>query len=188
VSFETMVSHAMEHGTWKRSDMSPKSNGNNDGENEPEQKKGYQELQIKYKRNQVAYLPAEGLGMSGSFTVRGNIYVKLNRKSKYGYWSARVTAVGETGASKAGDVTFFGDVDLIVDGKVVANYNLAAPTGPRLSAADSSPIGQVEFELPPFYEAVELRINAGYRFKSPEGIALPMPGKSHQKYTIASHK
>jgi len=145
---------------------------------------GYKEGIFSFQKNQAAFLPAEGIGaFGGSYSIFGTIAIGKNAN---GQWVVSINASGLTPASAAGNVSFSGNAQLIVNGTVTStqNFSYTAPNGPTFSVPNSIPLGVVQFNLPDA-GSVQIRINAGYSFYDPgNGGSAPIPGQTHYTYTV----
>jgi RHS repeat-associated protein len=120
---------------------------------------------------QKAYLPVEGIGVNGSFSVKGGYSIVRNSD---GTWSIHIAASGKTPASLAGRVVFTGNANLIVDGVAGKPQMLTMPNN-AVYESGISPIGATSLSLPQ-NGIVRLQLQVSYTFKGAEGVAVPMPG------------
>ena len=135
----------------------------------------YSEQSIPFNKTQTAYLPVEGVGVSGSYNVNGVVNVK---QTSAGQWQATIGASGSTPASGAGNVTFGGNAEVLQNGKVVSSAPLTQPpSGASIYETGKSPIGTTTLQLPNS-GTVQVRVNAGYSIQVPEGGSLPMPSRT----------
>tara|TARA_R110002012_G_scaffold97951_5_gene235104 strand:+ start:49956 stop:58724 length:8769 start_codon:yes stop_codon:yes gene_type:complete len=160
------------------------SNGDSDGkstEQSEDQPNGeieqggnlYEEQTLNFNFFQKAFLPVEGIGVAGSFTAKGSYRIVSNPD---GTWSVHIGASGKTSASLAGDVTFTGSVNLVVNGVAGKSQSLVVPNN-LVYETGMTPIGLSSFTLP-HSGNVSLQLNISYIFRGPEGAAVPMPGLS----------
>ena len=131
----------------------------------------YEEGTHNFNYFQKAYLPVEGIGVAGSFRVKGSYRIARNSD---GTWSVYVGASGSTPASLAGDVTFSGNANLIVNGEAMKGHSFVVPNS-LIYETGMTPVGLISFTLPAS-GTVQLQLNISYQFKGPEGVAVPMPG------------
>ncbi|CAD5106673.1 hypothetical protein PSEWESI4_00940 [Pseudomonas carbonaria] len=123
-----------------------------------------------YRIRQVAYLPVEGIGVNGTFFLKGNL--SLEGQSLF------VSAMGHTAAKNMGSVQFHATAAIEVNGKQVSSTPLQLGKEPEAwPVEDYSPIGSTTLVLPPPTpnDAVQIKISGGYIYSAPEGRATPMP-------------
>ena len=119
--------------------------------------------------NQFVYAPVEGVGVTGSYTVSGYLDIEANDDETF---TATVSATGASaGASNAGELTFFGNVEIVSGGQVFHAVELIEPTEPYIISSTSTMIGTGSFLLPPEDLGIdfEVNLNAGYILTMPEG-------------------
>lgn len=134
----------------------------------------YVEQSIPFNKPQAAYLPVEGVGVEGSFSIKGVVNVNQNSG---GQWQATVGASGSTPAGQSGNAEFSGNVQILQNGKVVSSAPLIKPTGSGIYETGTYPVGTTTLQLPTS-GTVQVRINAGYTLQVPEGRSVPMPSQT----------
>lgn len=103
------------------------------------------------------------------FTVNG--YVSINEDLN-GFYSATVSATGlSAGASNAGSVTWFGNIEISSEENILFQSALTEPIEPYIIRGDSTMIGTTTFALPPVNLKIDFKVklNAGYLLTVPEG-------------------
>jgi RHS repeat-associated protein len=138
-----------------------------------------------YSQN-PGYVLVEGVGVFGSWNVNG--YVDISENSN-GTYTATITALASSlGAENAGDVTYFGKVNIVSDGKVVASSPLIEPSGAYYSSTDYSMIGSAEILLPSQEENIEFKVmlETGYTIDMAEG-PYNVGTKSHEVPVFGSN-
>ncbi len=126
-----------------------------------------------FSYNQPAYLPVEGIGIAGSFKVKGTYRIKMNSNED---WTINIGATGSTPAGINGNVSFSGNAKLIVNGKVSSVHQFLVPNN-LVYEKGMVPIGLTEISLPKTGN-IQLELNISYQFRGPEGVAVPIPGLS----------
>lgn len=116
-------------------------------------------------------MPVEGIGAAGSFRVKGSYRVSRNPD---GTWSVHEGASGSTPANLAGDVTFSGNANLIINGESMKGHSFVVLKS-LIYETGMTPIGLTSFTLPA-KGTVQLQLNISYKFSAPEDVAVPMPG------------
>jgi len=139
----------------------------------------YVEGQFPFTLRQLAYLPARGTGVNGSYFARGHYTVKDGVVS--------VSAMGYTSAMQAGSVRFFASARLSLDGQPGQSHPLALGEPGYWPTDEYVPIGAAEWELPEVRhgQAVALVISAGYIFETAAGRATPMPATTERELPLA---
>jgi hypothetical protein len=98
---------------------------------------------------------------------------------------ANVSASAFTPAGNIGDVSYSGSVDVLEGNKVVATYPLTPYSGPSISQAGWTNVGQNVFALPGYSTGdVYLRFNVGYSYTEGAGYVCPIPGQGHYRMQI----
>ncbi|MFL1406565.1 hypothetical protein ACJO2E_14615 [Marinobacter sp. M1N3S26] len=121
----------------------------------------------------ASYLPVEGIGVNGTFFIRGWVAVRGNNLfvSASGY-SAPMELAANSGA-----FNFYGNVTLLRDGETLIKRSLEMGANELWADDEYSPIGSASFMIPPSHDpsAYSVRIEASYTFSSSSGSAVPMP-------------
>ena len=86
----------------------------------------------------------------------------------------RVGASGTTLADMRGNVTFGGDVELMINNKVVARSNFQIPKGDQVYQSGTHPMGTAEFNVPNSASNVRINIRASYIFDNNGLLASPI--------------
>lgn len=121
----------------------------------------------------VAYLPVEGIGINGSFAIKGRVTVRGNR--------LYITAKGYSSPMKqnehSGSFQFFGTATLLKDGNKIIRKNLRKEQHGIWSNDGFSPIGTAQFELLAFdtSDTYTIEIEASYIYSSANGSVVPSP-------------
>jgi len=123
-----------------------------------------------YVIRQAAYLPAEGVGVNGSYFIKGSLV--LNERSLF------ISAMGFTAATRLGHVLFNATVTVSLNGREIHNYQLVLGSDPGMWPVDGyAPIGSVSVDLPEPKQTdqASITIRGGYIYSAPEGNAVPLP-------------
>lgn len=132
----------------------------------------------------VAYLPIEGAGIHGSFVIKGNAILE----KKNGRETLSVIVNASSNASNFGQLQFFGDVDLIVNGVSVQSLPITKDPNKTIVMPDNGSvwIGDVNFDLTLWSNKnIAIEINAGYIVSLNEGgVATPIPNKAKEQVKI----
>ncbi|MCD0502378.1 hypothetical protein [Bordetella petrii] len=139
----------------------------------------YVEGQFPLNLRQLAYLPARGTGVDGSYFLRGHYVVRKG--------TIAVTASGFTAAMQTGPARFFATARIAVDGKDGAPHPLTLEHAGRWPTADDySPIGAAQWELPEVRhgQSIALVIQAGYQLEGDTGQAAPMPSVTERDFPL----
>jgi hypothetical protein len=135
------------------------------------QSEGYNVGKSEFNHFQFSYLLVEGTGIGGSFTVQGQINIFQDAEGNY---KANIDVFAFSyGASNAGDVEWFSSSYIKVDGKKVAEANLAIK--PELKDKPNY-IGSVTINLPSpkSNKDFTVHIKVNYKVTMPEGRAFPL--------------
>lgn len=136
-----------------------------------------QEFQIR----QAAYLPVEGVGVNGTFFIRGSL--SLSGRALF------ISAMGFTAAKQMGTVLFHASVSLLVNGHKTSStpMKLDSETSSIWPADEYSAIGSVTLTLPEPDPNVSVRIEitGGYVYSAPEGGAVPIPPTGDHMISLA---
>ncbi len=157
-------------------DPDSEQNSENGVQGQESNKLDYKEGVISYWRSSPAYAFCEGIGAAGGYIVSGSIIIRKISRSKFYHYTARISASGQTpqiGIDRS--VRFFADVEVIVDGKIVASYPLFRPKGDHIGSPDKYFIGVAEFNLPNYNDKVEIRITGGYTYHYGDNRCTPEP-------------
>lgn len=139
----------------------------------------YAQGQFPFALRQLAYLPARGSDVNGSYFLRGHYTVQGQ--------GFTVAATGRTSAKLAGPVRFFASARISIDGQPGESHPLTQD-GPGACAADGyASVGAAYWELPEIRhgQAVSLLLTAGYAFDTAEGQAAPMPAATEREIPLA---
>ncbi|MBO1112874.1 hypothetical protein [Bordetella petrii] len=139
----------------------------------------YVEGQFPYTLRQLAYLPARGTGVNGSYFLRGH-YTVTGR-------DISVSAMGFTSAMQAGSVRFFASARVSVDGQPGEAHPLTQDEPGYWPTDEYAPIGAAQWELPEVRhgQSIALLISAGYVFETASGRAVPMPATTEREFPLA---
>ena len=139
----------------------------------------YVEGQFPYTLRQLAYLPARGTGVNGSYFLRGHYTVQGR--------SITVSAMGFTSAMQAGTVRFFASAHILVDGQQGEVHSLTQDAAGYWPSDEYAPIGAAQWDLPEIRhgQSIVLVITAGYVFESAAGRAVPMPATTEREFPLA---
>ena len=120
------------------------------------------------------FLPIGWEGLFGFIIVHGRANVFLKED---GITYANVSATATTPSSNLGEVSYYGKVDLISGGKVVASCPLKNYyTGPSIITPGWGNVGNAIIPLPQYGSLnVTLRLKIGYIFSGPEGRTPTWP-------------
>lgn len=124
----------------------------------------------RYAIKQAAYLPAEGVGVNGSYFIKGSL--ALNERSLF------ISAMGFTAAKRLGRVHFNATVTVSLNGREIHNVPLVLGSDPGMWPVDEyAPIGSVSVDLPEPKQTdqASITIRGGYIYSAPEGNAVPLP-------------
>ncbi len=131
----------------------------------------YQLESPEFNLRQVAFLPAEGVGVNGTFFIKGAL--SLNGRELF------VSAMGFTAANHMGTVHFQAAAQVLVDGRQILSVPLVMDRNEAgLWPNDQyAPIGSTFLTLPPpeLGSAVHIVVSGGYIYSVPEGRAVPIP-------------
>ncbi len=138
----------------------------------------YEEVNRKYYIKQLAYTPVEGIGVNGSYFLRGFI---LSRNG-----SLFVSAMGKTGASHLGTARFFGSIEVLKGDNVIARAGLERRGAAVWPDDGFLPIGSARIQLPSPQDATSLglKITGGYIFTNASGAAAPLPPRTSETYDL----
>ena len=134
----------------------------------------YRKQVIPFYQVQPTYLMIEGVGIGGTFNVKGAVRIY---QDKNGNWKAAVLASGQLPAVNAGNPSFFGFASLLIDGKSQGQQPFKAINGVTISDPARKSLGRSVFDLPPIGR-VQVQVQIGYFVRSPEGRAVPVPAST----------
>jgi hypothetical protein len=135
-----------------------------------------------YKIKQMAYLSQEGIGVNGTFFVKGTVVTRGS--------NLFVSAMGFTSAMQtsefSGAFEFYGNVSLIANGEVLARKRFKQGNHELWPDNQYAPIGSVMFYLPPSEDPsiYKVKIKAGYWFDGGVGTITPMPAMGETEVLI----
>lgn len=141
---------------------------NNRPDRETDIKSIYEPINIEYKMRQLAYLMAEGVGVNGTFFIKGSMV--LENESLF------ISARGNTAAKHSGIIQYNMFAEIRVNGQTVqkAVFNQAEPG--FWPNDDYAPIGAVRITLPPPQpnDQIMLYLSASYIYVTRHGSVVPM--------------
>lgn len=123
-----------------------------------------------YTIRQAAFLPAEGVGVNGTFFIRGSMWLEGS--------SLFVSAMGFTAAQQSGEVQFYVLVSAELNGKEVFSGSLQLGKEAAVWPDDGyMPVGSADIDLPAPKEndVVQITISGSYVYSVIAGSAVPMP-------------
>lgn len=123
-----------------------------------------------YRIRQAAFLPAEGVGVNGTFFIRGSMWLEGS--------SLFVSAMGFTAAQRSGEVQFYVLVSAELNGKEVFSGSLQMGKEAAVWPDDGYiPVGSADIELPVPEEndVVQITVSGSYVYSVIGGSAVPMP-------------
>lgn len=123
-----------------------------------------------YAIRQLAYLPAEGVGVNGTYFIKGAL--ALNGQELF------ASAMGFTAAAQQGRVQFSAWIMVELNGREIASaFFRPNEEGSAWPVDEYIAIGSLVLELPdpkPGDKAT-ITIRGGYIYSAPEGSAVPVP-------------
>lgn len=123
-----------------------------------------------YTIRQAAYLPVEGVGVNGTYFIKGSLALNDGRLF--------ISAMGFTAATRVGRTHFNAAITVSLNGREIHNAALEIGRDPGLWPADGyAPIGSVSIDLPEpeSTDQASITIRGGYIYSAPEGRAVPLP-------------
>lgn len=153
-----------------RSELMPSTTPSVPTQPQPQPRYKWQISTDNYTIRQAAYLPAEGVGVNGSYFIKGSLV--LNKGSLFIY------AMGFTAAKRLGRVHFNAAVTVSVNGHEIYNAPIMHGADPGMWPVDEfTPIGSVSLDLPEpkQMDQASITIRGGYIYSAPEGNAVPLP-------------
>lgn len=129
----------------------------------------YEAISQEYHIKQIAFLPAEGVGVGGTFFIRSHITLGENG-------ALFISARGDTAAKAAGTIRYDMYAEIRVDGQVTQK-GVFSNSEPGFWPDDGySPIGTVKMALPApqSNSKITLFLSASYTFSTGHGSAVPM--------------
>ncbi|PCD00500.1 PAAR domain-containing protein [Halopseudomonas pelagia] len=124
-----------------------------------------------FNLRQVAFLPAEGVGVNGTFFIKGSL--SLSGRELF------ISAMGFTAADHMGTVHFQAAAKVLIDGRQILSTPLVVDRNEAgLWPNDQYvPIGSAVLTLPApeLGNVVQVVISGGYIYSAPEGSAVPIP-------------
>ncbi|MFO7788755.1 MAG: hypothetical protein R6W87_13495 [Halospina sp.] len=120
-----------------------------------------------FRIKKLSYLPQEGVGIHGSFYIKGNVVTRGD--------SLFVSAMGHTPPMELpeykGAFDFYGSATLVSNGEVIARKRFKQRNQAVWPENEYAPIGSAKFYLAPSKDpwAYKVRIEAGYWFDSGAG-------------------
>lgn len=124
----------------------------------------------RYAIRQAAYLPAEGVGVNGSYFIKGSL--ALNEGSLF------ISAMGFSAAKRLGRAHFNATATVSLNGREIHNAPLVLSSDPGMWPVDGyAPIGSVSVDLPEPKQTdqASITVRGGYIYSAPEGNAVPLP-------------
>lgn len=143
----------------------------------------YPEGLYSYDKTYIQFLSAEGVGLLGGWSnVKGSARVYSGSDGKY---YVNVSATAYTPASRIGDVTFYGTVDVLSGNKVLSSSKLHPFSGPSIIQTGRQDIGSAVITLPGLSDnEVYLRFNVGYSYTEGAGFVSPIPCQGHYRIKV----
>lgn len=137
-----------------------------------------------FYKTQPAYLMVEGIGLLGTYSIKGTVSV-LQQDNGKKIITVNASGVIPPAAAAAGSVNFSGKAELIVDGVVQKTYSFTPPSGTYFYETGTDPMGSTWFEMPTSGK-VEVRITGGYNFRANDGSGggTPIPATTSETVTI----
>ena len=123
-----------------------------------------------YTIRQAAYLPVEGIGVNGTYFIKGSLALNEGRLF--------ISAMGFTAASRVGRAHFNATVTVSLNGREIHSAPLELDSDRGLWPSDGyAAIGSVSINLPEAEPAdqASVTIRGGYIYSAPEGRAVPLP-------------
>lgn len=131
----------------------------------------YQLNAQEFNLRQVAFLPAEGVGVNGTFFIKGSL--SLSGRELF------ISAMGFTAADHMGNVHFQAAAKVLIGGRQILSTPLVVDRNEAgLWPNDQYvPIGSAVLTLPApeLGNVVQIVISGGYIYSAPEGSAVPIP-------------
>ena len=138
----------------------------------------------KFNSFKPAYVLMENVGALGSYSVSGYFKITEDKDSAY---TMPITAIGNTeaNANNAGDVKIDGQVDIIMNDKVVHTEPLKQPIDPYIISQSSHMIGEASVRLPPQEQAIDFEIElvTALSVSSPNSVATTRRSKTPLRIT-----
>ena len=134
-----------------------------------------------YIIKQLAYLPTEGVGVNGTFFIKGSL--------NFIDHEIFISAMGFSAAQRMGKTTFHCSATIELNGVEIASIPFQQGKEAGIWPADEySPIGTVTVALPEpkANDTIQISLSGGYTYSSPEGRAVPIPSMASQTITISS--
>ncbi|KIH78135.1 type VI secretion system secreted protein VgrG [Geoalkalibacter ferrihydriticus] len=138
----------------------------------------YQPSLENYQVRQVAYLPAEGVGLNGAFIFKGSIVVRG--------LELYISSSGFTAAGRVGHIRFFMTATVHFQNEILAQSSFAR-SGDEMWANDRySPVGSTKVTLPEpvIGKDLVLELKGGYVFSGLGGQVAPIPALGYIKIPI----
>lgn len=135
----------------------------------------YERMSDSYQIRQTAYLPAEGVGVNGSYFFKGHITVDNDELF--------ISGKGFTAASHLGRVAYNMNAAVLVDGNEVSRTQLRNDEPGMWDASDNYiPVGSARIPLPEVKEGqkVQVVITGSYNYTQGHGYAVPIPPTTNQ--------
>ncbi|OCL85351.1 hypothetical protein AAX26_02023 [Aliarcobacter thereius] len=129
----------------------------------------YEAINREYKFTQKAYLLAEGVGIGGTFTIRGHI--NLNNDGEL-----FVSASGFSAAKFSGNINYKMSIEVKINEQTIQKDTFSQK-GEELWSNDNdfSPIGSIKLKLPnpKIDDIISLYLIATYTYSTGHGSAVP---------------
>ncbi|GAB6091022.1 hypothetical protein [Spirochaeta dissipatitropha] len=143
--------------------------GNGGTPENPEKFNNYNQGVTSFYEYQQHYAPVEGVGVLGGFRTSGYVSISGNQD---GNFTASATVLGSApGASSAGEVEFFGVIEITSNGQSMLTVPLSQPSEAHITDPNSTMIGTAQFLLPPEETPIDFQatMKTGYILRVSEG-------------------
>ena len=119
---------------------------------------------------QPAYLFAEGVGVNGTYKIKTGFSISYFK----GKTILNISATGTTSAKYAGDIDFFGNATLLVNGTKQFTTKLTKSPFGHIIQSGYYEIGGASIVLPNHGD-IKVQINSGYTLFTNDGPIVPYP-------------
>lgn len=129
----------------------------------------YETINTGYYIRQLAYLMVEGVGVGGTFFIKGTMVLDKNGK-------LFISALGDTAAKAAGTIIYDMYAEIRVNGKMVQKATFDNSEPGAWPNDGFAPIGTVKMQLPTAKPNAKITVfvSASYTFVTGHGIVKPM--------------
>lgn len=143
---------------------------------------------VSYSIRRASYLPMEGAGVNGVFTIRGSAALRGN--------GVFVSAMGNTPImlpyQNRGGVHFYANASLLDGSRLALTRQLLRNGNGIWPDNDFTPIGSTVLPVPSYLrdKPIQVKIVGGYEFRSSHGVVTPVPGTVSTTITVgdSSHE